>query len=285
MAVALLAALSLQAQRTITGKVMDGDLDEAVIQATVALLKSDSTMVTNAVTNMNGQFKMTAPRDGNYIVRITYVGYTTHTQAVKVAGQPLNLGTITIKPDTKMLKGIEVVKNVAKVVSKGDTLIFNADAYKTPEGSVVEELVKRMPGAEVDDSGNIKINGKTVSKVKVDGKEFGDTKTALKNLPTSIVERIRAYDEKSDLSRITGIDDGNESTVLDFGLRAGMNKGMFANADLGIGTKDRYSGRVMGIKSESTIKSWYSRGIGLVKSETYANGKLSSSSVLTEIKK
>ena len=244
MAVMLTAALSVQAQRTISGKVIDSEEQEAVIQATVALLKSDSSLVTNAVTNVNGVFSMTAPRDGRYIVRVTYIGFKPVFRDVTVSGQPLALGTLTMEPDSKMLKGIEVVKNQAKVYSKGDTLVYNADAYRTPEGSVVEELVKRMPGAEVDDEGNIKINGKSVSKIKVDGKEFGDAKTALKNLPTSVVERIKSYEEKSDLARITGIDDGNEQTVLDFGLRRGMNRGMFANADLAAGTKDRYSGRI-----------------------------------------
>ncbi len=120
-----------------------------------------------------------------------------------------------------MLKDVEVVKNIAKVTTKDDTLIYNAGAYRTPEGSVVEELIKKLPGAEVSDDGTIKINGKTVQKIKVDGKEFmtGDTKTAVKNLPTSIIDRIKTYDEKSDLSRITGIDDGNEQMVLDFGLK------------------------------------------------------------------
>ena len=236
------------AQRTISGKVIEQDSKEAVIQATVALLKTDSSLVTNAVTNMNGQFQLTAPRDASYILRITYVGFKTYTKRITVAdGKGVNMGTISLAPDAIMLKGTTVTAHIAKVQSKGDTLIYNADAYRTPEGSVVEELVKRLPGAEVDDDGNIKINGKTVSKVRVDGKEFGDTKTALKNLPTNIVERIRAYDEKSDLSRITGIDDGNEQTVIDFGLRQGMNRGMFGNADLAAGTESRYAARLFGM--------------------------------------
>ena len=241
------SALSLQAQRTITGTVVEGDTQESVIQATVSLLKADSTKAANAVTNMNGQFTLTAPADGKYIVRVTYVGYKTLNKNVTVAGKPVNLGKMTINVDAVMLKGATVTSHLAKVQSKGDTLIFNADAYRTPEGSVVEELVKRMPGAELDDDGNIKINGKTVTKIKVDGKEFGDSKTALKNLPTSIIEKVRAYDEKSDLARITGIDDGNEQTVLDFGIRAGMNRGTMMNVDLGKGTKDRYTGRLFGM--------------------------------------
>ena len=246
--VVLLTAVSLFAQRTVSGTVIEKDTRESVIQATVSLLKADSTLVTNAVTNASGHFSLTAPSDASYIVRITYVGFKTFTKRISVSqGKPVAMGTIEIAPDAIMLKGATVTAHLAKVQSKGDTLIYNADAFRTPEGSVVEELVKRLPGAEVDDDGNIKINGKSVSKIKVDGKEFGDTKTALKNLPTNIVERIRAYDEKSDLARITGIDDGNEQTVIDLGLRAGMNRGAIANADLGLGTKDRYSARLFGM--------------------------------------
>ena len=247
LAVALTVLTTATAQRTISGTVTEKETGEAVIQATVTLLKTDSSMVANAVTNMNGQFSLTAPRDASYILRITYVGFKTHTQPIKMEGKPLRLGTITMATDAIMLKGTTVTAHLAKVQSKGDTLIYNADAYRTPEGSVVEELVKRMPGAEVDDDGNIKINGKTVTKIRVDGKEFGDSKTALKNLPTSIIEKVRSYEEKSDLARITGIDDGNEQTVLDFGLRQGMNRGTMANADVGVGTRGRYSARLFGM--------------------------------------
>ncbi|MBR1395708.1 MAG: TonB-dependent receptor [Prevotella sp.] len=249
MVIAMMTATTALAQRTISGKVIEKETNEAVIQATVALLKSDSTLVANAVTNMDGQFQTTAPQDGNYILRITYVGFKTYTRRVAVeGGKPVALGTITISPDSKMLKNVDVVKNIAKVTTKDDTLIYNAGAYRTPEGSVVEELIKKLPGAEVSDDGTIKINGKTVQKIKVDGKEFmtGDTKTAIKNLPTSIVDRIKTYDEKSDLSRVTGIDDGNDQMVLDFGLKQGMNRGMFANVDAGVGTESRYSGRAFG---------------------------------------
>ena len=251
------AVLSLQAQRTISGQVIDSDEKEAVVQATVALLKTDSTsLVSNAVTNYDGKFQLTVPQDGRFLLRVTYVGYKPLYRSVTMAGKPVALGTLTIETDAIMLKGTEVVKNVARVYSKGDTVIYNAGAYKTPEGSVVEELVKRLPGAQVGDDGSITINGKQVKKIKVDGKEFmtGDTQTAMKNLPTSIVDRIKTYDEKSDLSRITGIDDGNETTVLDFGLKAGMNRGMFANVDAGVGTKHRYTGRAMGAVMKDNMR-------------------------------
>ena len=245
---AMMAVISMQAQRTISGTVVDNAQKEAVIQATVALLKTDSTLVGNTVTNLEGRFSLTAPQNGRYLVRITYLGYKPFYKNVNMEGKPLALGTLTIEADAVLLKEAEVVKNQAKVYSKDDTLVYNASAYRAPEGSVVEELLKKLPGAEVSDDGTIKINGKTVQKIKVDGKEFmtGDTKTTIKNLPTSIVDRIKTYDEKSDLSRVTGIDDGNEQMVLDFGLKRGMNRGIFANVDGGIGTKHRYSGRAFG---------------------------------------
>ncbi len=259
-AVLLLAALSIQAQRSISGTVIDDTQKEAVIQATVALLKTDSTLVANAATNLDGQFKLTAPQDGRYLLKVSYLGYKTLFRNVTMEGKPVDLGQLTIQADAIMLKGAEVVKNQAKVYTKDDTLVYNASAYRAPEGSVVEELVKKLPGAEVGDDGTIKINGKTVQKIKVDGKEFmtGDTKTAIKNLPTSVVERIKTYDEKSDLSRVTGIDDGNEQMVLDFGLKRGMNRGMFANVDVGVGTKDRYAGRAFGamMKDEWRVMSF-----------------------------
>ena len=114
-----------------------------------------------------------------------------------------------------------------------------------PEGSALEELVKKLPGAEVSDDGTIKINGKTVSKVMVEGKEFfeKDTKMAMKNLPTKMVKKIKAYDKKSDYTRITGIDDGEEETVLDLTVKKEMKEGWMVNVDLGYGTEDRYTGK------------------------------------------
>lgn len=233
----------------ISGQTIDKETQEAVGQATIQLLKTDSTFVTGAISNENGLFSISVPSNGKYLLKITSVGYTTTIKRVEISqGHDLALGKITLSADAVMLKGTTVTANVAKVVQREDTFVYNSAAYRTPEGSVVEELVKRLPGAQIDDSGNITINGKKVEKIKVDGKEFmtGDTKTALKNLPTSIVNQVKAYDEKSDLAKVTGIDDGNEKTVLDFGLKKGMNKGLFANADASVGTHDRYAERLMG---------------------------------------
>lgn len=242
------ALMAYSQNQKITGRVIDKDTKEGLIQATMQLLRKDSTYVAGVLTDEDGNFAMQVSEPGNYLLKITSVGYTTMVQNVTVAkDKETNLGTLVVSPDAIMLKEVVATGQASKVVLKEDTFIYNASAYRVAEGSVVEELVRKLPGAQVDDDGKITINGKQVKKILVDGKEFmtGDTQTAMKNLPTSIIDRIKAYDEKSDLARITGIDDGEEQTVLDFGLKAGMNKGFFANVDLGIGTHDRYAERVM----------------------------------------
>ena len=255
----LLSSVVVMAQRHVSGVVVESDTQEPVAQTTVKLLRTDSTLVTGGLTSMEGKFRVSAPKAGTYILQITCVGFKPFTKRVSVTDdKDVALGTLTLKPDAIMLKNTVVTGNASKVIVKADTFIYNASAYRTPEGSVVEELVKRLPGAQVDDDGKITINGKEVKKIKVDGKEFmtGDTKTALKNLPTNIIERVRAYDQKSDLARVSGIDDGEEETVLDFGIKTGMNKGIMVNADLAAGTKDRYSGRIFGGLMKDDFKAF-----------------------------
>lgn len=244
-----LCLASFAQSRKITGRIVDSETGEGMMQATVQLLRADSTFAAGSTADKNGAFAVKAPSNGKYIIKVSNVGYATLFKNVSVsADKDVAVGKLSVKTDAKMLKETTVTGQAAKVVVKKDTFVYNASAYRTPEGSAIEELVKRLPGASIDDDGKITINGKEVTKIKVDGKEFmtGDTQTAMKNLPTSIVERVKAYDEKSDLAKVTGIDDGNESTVLDFGLKRGMNKGLFSNADLGYGTEDRYAAKLMG---------------------------------------
>lgn len=242
------ATTSWAQERLISGAIVDKDSKEPVEDVTVQLLKSDSSYVAGAITDVNGLFSMKAPASEKYLLKITSVGYKPVVKRVMIVDDKnLAMGKIIVSADAIMLKAATVTAMAKKVVLKEDTFVYNSSAYRTPEGSTIEELVKRLPGAEVSDDGTVKINGKEVKKILVDGKEFmtGDTKTALKNLPTSIIEKIKAYDQKSDLSRVTGIDDGEEQTVLDFGVKRGMNKGMFSNIDASVGTKDRYSARAM----------------------------------------
>lgn len=233
---------------TVSGVVMDGSLNEPMTGASVVLLQpKDSAQSAGISTDLEGRFKLPAVKAGNYIMRISYMGFQTYYRNIVLPknNKSINLGTITLQENSKMMKEAEVTARVAQVEMKADTFVFNADAYRMPEGSMLEELVKKLPGAEIDDDGNIKINGKSVSKIMVDGKEYfqNDTKMALKNLPSKLIKKLKSYDKKSDYSRITGIDDGEEETVLDLSVKKGMKDGWVGNFDAAYGTEDRYSGK------------------------------------------
>ena len=242
-----LCSLVAVAQKvTVSGLVMDGAQNEPMPGASVVLLQpKDSAQAAGVSSDLEGKFKLPSVKAGNYILRISFMGFQTYYRNIVLpkGDKSINLGTITMQENSKMLKEAEVTAKLAQVEMSADTFIFNADAYRLPEGSMLDELVKKLPGAEVDDDGNIKINGKSVSKIMVDGKEFfqNDTKMAMKNLPSKLIKKLKSYDKKSDYSRITGIDDGEEETVLDLTVKKGMKEGWVGNIDGAYGTEDRYS--------------------------------------------
>lgn len=245
--------IQAQSQRNnpvITGHLTDIDSKEPLDQATIQLFWiSDSSFVGGTISNEKGNFAVEAPSNGTFRLKITSVGYQSLVREVSVRNlRDVDMGDLRLTPDAVMLEGTVVTANVPQVVVKKDTLVYNPEAYRTPEGSAIEELIKRMPGSEIDEDGNITINGKQVKKIMLDGKEFmlGDIESALKNLPVSIIQNVKFYDRQSDQSRITGIEDGNKETVLDFTVKKGMNRGYMTNMDIAGGTKNRYSGRVTG---------------------------------------
>ena len=251
MSLTVISALAQSSSRkvTVSGTVLDGDDKSPVIQATVQLLSpKDSSMVAGNVTNIDGQFSLAA-RPGKYILKISFVGYSPVMEPLTLASnrQRTNVGKIELHSDAIMLEGAVIVAQAPEVTASEDTLVYTSSAYRVPEGSALEELVKKLPGAEVDENGTITINGKEVKKIMIDGKEFfaDDPNIAMKNLPVNIIDKIRAYDKKSDMARVTGIDDGEEETVLDLTVKPGMNHGWFGNADVAAGTEDRYSGKLM----------------------------------------
>lgn len=244
-----LCSLTAVAQKvTVSGVVMDGAMNEPLPSAAVVLLQpKDSALVVGVSSDAEGKFKLPSVKAGNYIMRVTYIGFQGYSRNITLpkGNKSINLGTITLLEDSKILKEAEVTAKLAQVEMKADTFVYNAEAYRLPEGSALEELVRKLPGAEVDDEGNIKINGKSVTKIMVDGKEYfqNDTKMAMKNLPSKLIKKLKAYDKKSDYTRITGIDDGEEETVLDLSVKKGMKEGWVGNFDGAYGTEDRYSGK------------------------------------------
>ena len=233
----------------VSGKVIDADDKLPVMEATVQVLSlPDSTMVTGQSTNLDGRFSIHV-RPGNYVLRVSFIGYTSVEKKISItnAKPNLNVGTVEMSIDAVMLDAATVVAQAPEVTAKADTLIYNTSAYRVPEGSALEELVKKLPGAEVDESGKITINGKEITKIMIDGKEFfaDDPNIAMKNLPVNIIDKIQAYDKQSDMARVTGIEDGEEETVLDLTVKPGMNHGFFGNVDGAYGTEDRYSGKLL----------------------------------------
>ena len=234
---------------TVSGTVVDGTDQSPVIQAGVQVLSvKDSSVVAANVTDVDGKFRVAA-RPGKYLLKISYIGYRSDFRTVYLnANRPrLNMGEIPLEIDAVMLGEAVVVAEAPEVIAKEDTLVYNSSAYRVPEGSALEELVKKLPGAEVDESGKITINGKEITKIMVDGKEFfaDDPNVAMKNLPVNIIDKVRAYDKQSDMAKMTGIDDGEEETVLDLSVKPELNKGWIGNVDLAAGTEDRYSGKMM----------------------------------------
>ena len=237
----LLSAITLSAYN-ITGVIVD-DTGEPLPEAGVRLLTArDSSYVKGCAANIDGKFTLTGVNNGRYVIEFSYVGYNTLKQAVTVNGAALNLNKITLSESSVMLKEavVTAVKTPVKVME--DTVEFNADSYTTQPNAVVEDLLKRLPGVEVDTDGKITHNGKEITKILVDGKEFfsDDPKVASKNLPVDMIDKLQVVDRKSDLARLTGVDDGEDETVINLTVKKGMKNGWFGTAEAGYGTDSRY---------------------------------------------
>lgn len=246
----LISSTAFAQKFDIVGTIIEKGSNAAVPSASVRVLSlPDSSMVSGASSLTNGSFKIQNVKKGKYALKVTFVGYQDKVVGLDLTNKKettVNVGNLELIENSKLLKDAVVSAMAAQVQVSGDSLVYNASAFRVPEGSTLEALVRKLPGAEVDENGGIKINGKTVKKILVDKKEFflDDTEMALKNLPTNIVDKIKAYDRKSDFSRVTGIDDGEDETVLDLQIKKGMAEGWMSNVDLAAGTKHRYSGNM-----------------------------------------
>ena len=272
----LLGACLWAQKVTVAGTVVEEDTNEPVFSASVVLLKPDSTLATGVSSDMNGKFSIANVNPGKYIFRITFVGFKPYYKdlQLKASQKHVAMGTIKLATDAVLMQTAEVTARQAQVEMKADTFVYNAGAYRVPEGSALEELVKKLPGAEVSDDGTITINGKEVKKIMIDGKEFfdNDTRVAMKNLPTNMVEKIKAYDRQSDYTRMTGIDDGEEETVIDLSVKPEMKKGWLANVDGAYGTEDRYAGRFMGNRFTDKLRLTVLGGANNVNDRGFSGG-------------
>ena len=251
-AIALCCLLPISAHDTvINGVLVDSQDTTELMEATVRLLMAtkDSTMVKGTTTDMNGVFNIKGVKPGKYLLRFSYLGYNDLIKHVTIGddGRDVNMGVVTMDPNTILLKETVVMGVKSPIVVKEDTIEFNADTYKTQANAVVEDLLKRLPGVEIGSDGKITANGKEVKKILIDGKEFfsDDPTVASKNIPADMINKLQVIDRKSDLARLTGVDDGDDETVINLTVKKGMNNGWFGTVNAGYGTDDRYAGNVM----------------------------------------
>ena len=230
----------LDGKCSVNAHIIDGSTTENMPQVTVQLFElPDTTFLYGTVTDNEGWFNIKKVPVGEFLLRYSFMGYSTQEFTFKTVKEDREraLGVFRMYEKSIMLTEAVIEDALPPTQVVDDTLMFNVSAFRVPEGSVLEELIKRLPGVEVDENGGITVNGRTVSRILVDGQEYfgNDQQMATKNLPVNIIRRIKTYQRQSDLARITGIDDGEEETVMDLEIKPNMRNGWLHNIDGGIG--------------------------------------------------
>ncbi|MCW5912211.1 MAG: TonB-dependent receptor [Cyclobacteriaceae bacterium] len=243
--VLMLAAFAAHAQKfSVKGQVTD-TLSLPLPSTTVMLLNSkDSTLVNFGVSDLKGFFEIKNVNRGEYLLKVTFVGYASHMQRVVTPAEPtaIDVGKIKMAPQTKELDAVVIQGEKNPVTVKKDTIEFNASSFKTKTNANVEDLLKTMPGIEVETDGTVRAQGEQVQRVTVDGREFfgRDPKLATRNLPADAVEKVQVFDRKSDNAQFTGVDDGQREKTINLELKEDKRNGAFGNLMAGVGTNDRF---------------------------------------------
>lgn len=235
----------------------DSSNGEPVGFATVSL--TDTTTARTYKFSMSaadGKVYILGVRNGVFLLKAEMMGYKTYSNIVKVSGKSVDLGTVRLEPDIQLLEAARVTAVGNQMIVKKDTVEYTASLFKTSDNDMLEELLKKLPGVEVDSDGTITANGETITKVMIDGKEFflDDPQLATKNIPAKIIEKVKVVEKKSDQAEFTGIDDGDEETVIDLSIKPGMMDGWFGNAMAGGGHDIRQKGYY------SAENPWYKDG-------------------------
>lgn len=232
----LLAFAPIAAQtHTIQGHVVNQSNGELLEMSTIRLFSysadgTDSTLVQGVQTDMKGAFFLSA-KDGHYQLIVSNVGFFPKRVPIHVAGKDVILKSIGLKEDVQALGEVQVRGTAAELTVRGDTLEYNASAYKVNENAMVEDLLKKMSGVVIDADGKVTINGEEVKSVRIDGKKFfgDDVQMATKNIPADMIEKVQVVDEKSDMAKLTGIEDDETERIINLKLKKNKKKGMFGN--------------------------------------------------------
>ncbi len=238
----LLYAGAMAQSQNLQGMVMDAQ-GKPLKYASVSLLKpEDSTLAYFGISNASGVVEVKNAASGGYLVQVAMLGYRTYYKTITLPLPNNDLGVIIMENRDVQMKEVVITGERVPVLIKGDTVEYNAGSFKTKPDASVEELLKKMPGVEVDRAGNIKAQGENVSKVFVDGKEFfgNDPKVATRNLPADAINKVQVFDKKSDITEFTGIDDGSRERTINLTLKDGKKQGYFGDITAGGGTDERY---------------------------------------------
>jgi len=230
---------------SIRGTLIDST-EVPLVGATVILLNAgDSVLHSFALSDNTGDFEIKKLPPAEYILQVTYVGYGNFSKKVELLDQTLDMGLITLQPESELLEEVLVKAEHIPIRIKNDTIEYNSAAYKTQPHAVVEDLLKKLPGVEVARDGTIRAQGERVEQVLVDGKEFfgNDPKIATKNLPADAVDKVQVFDKKSEMAEFTGIEDGRESKTINLSLKEDKKNGYFGRAEMGYGNQDRFEGK------------------------------------------
>ena len=232
----LMTLLGYAQRGTITATVFDAETGESVIGAVVAVSPLENPeKAQHTTTGYGGKFTTAALSYGDYRLVISFMGYNNHEADVKVDKTKVDLGKIELKAGVEIESVVKEVKAI-RASSKGDTISYNASAFKVTQDADVEGLLKKMPGITVTD-GKVETQGEEVKKVFVDGKEFfgEDVTTAIKSLPAETVDRIEVYNKLSDAAEFSGMDDGEGFKALNIVTRSNMRQGKFGKVYAGVG--------------------------------------------------
>ncbi|MEO7393871.1 MAG: carboxypeptidase regulatory-like domain-containing protein, partial [Chitinophagaceae bacterium] len=233
---------------SIKGKLTDTAAKNPIADATVSVLNAkDSSLVTFTLSNKLGIFEVKGLSEGDYRLIISSKGYVEFKKTISITSteKAIDLGNVLIQKDYKTLEEVTVTSE-SPIQVKNDTVQFNASGFKTLPNATAEDLIKKLPGMDVDKEGNIKSQGETVQKVLVDGKEFfgNDPKLATKNLTADMIESVQVFDDMSEQAKFTKIDDGSRSKTINIKLKKDRNKGYFGRALAGVGDQGRYEGNL-----------------------------------------
>lgn len=245
--VLLIGSVCSYSQSNITGSVKDTIEKVNIPNAVAAILrKSDSVLIKFARTDASGNFSIKNVSPGTYVLLITHPRFGEYVDEIEVKAADTRMGNIPLIPKSKLLQDI-VIRSGSPIRIKGDTVEYTADSFKVDANANVEELLKKMPGIQVDKNGQIKAMGETVKKVLVDGEEFfgDDPGMAVKNLRADAVNKVQVFDKKSEQAEFTGIDDGKKDKTINLQLKENKKKGYFGKAELAGGLKDNYNNQAM----------------------------------------